>query len=358
MILAFLIEKEFKQFLRNPFLPKLVLVFPVMMMLLLPWAANLEVKNIHLVVVDNDHSSTSRQLVDKLASSGYFLLDNTVSSYGEAMRMIEEGGTDVIVEIPLHFEKRRMRGEEVNLLVAANAVNGTKGALGGSYLTTILSEYTGGTPSVQIESLNLFNPNLSYKYFIVPALVVMLLTLLCGFLPALNIVSEKEFGTIEQINVTPVGKLTFILAKLLPYWLIGVLVLTNCLLLAWLLYGITPAGNLWLVYFFAALFILGISGFGLVISNHSSTMQQAMFVMFFFLIILMLMSGLFTPIASMPRWAQAVTLFNPLRYMMQVMRMVYLKGSTFSELLPQLWALIAFALFFNGWAVWSYRKRG
>ena len=158
----------------------------------------------------------------------------------------------------------------------------------------------------------------------IPALMGMLLTLICGFLPALNVVSEKEVGTIEQINVTPVPKFTFILAKLLPYWITGFIVLTLCFLLAWLLYGITPVGHFIVIYFLAILFVFVMSGFGLVISNYSATMQQSMFVMFFFMLILMLMSGLFTPVSSMPEWAQVITYFNPLKYFMEGMRMVYL----------------------------------
>jgi len=273
------------------------------------------------------------------------------------------------MEIVPDFERKLIRGEQAHILLAANTVNGTKGSLGSSYLSAIINEFGAEirlenpaateilvSPTANISEHILFNPNLNYKLFIVPALMVMLLTLICGFLPALNIVSEKETGTIEQINVTPVGKFTFILAKLLPYWVIGFVVLTICFGLAWLFYGIFPVGHFLIIYFFAGIFILSVSGLGLVISNSSSTMQQAMFVMFFCLIILMLMSGLFTPISSMPKWAQLITLFNPLKYLIEVMRMVYLKGSSFSDLLPQLWALIGFAVLLNGWAVVSYRK--
>ena len=140
--------------------------------------------------------------------------------------------------------------------------------------------------TVNISVQNRFNPHLNYKFFMVPALMVMLLTMLCGFLPALNIVSEKEIGTIEQINVTPVSKFTFILAKLIPYWIIGFIVLNICFLLAKVLYGISPVGSLLTLYLFSLIFIVLISGFGLIISNYSGTMQQAMFVMFFFMIIL------------------------------------------------------------------------
>ena len=156
--------------------------------------------------------------------------------------------------------------------------------------------------------------------------------------------------------MTPVPKFIFILAKLLPYWLIGFVVLTVCFILAWLIYGIVPVGHFAIIYFFSVLFVLVMSGFGLVISNYSATMQQSMFVMWFCLLVVILMSGLFTPITSMPEWAQLITLFNPLRYFMEVMRMVYLKGSGFVDLLPQLGILLLFVVVFNIWAVLSYHK--
>ena len=368
-MLKFLIEKEFKQLFRNAFLPKLIFMFPVFMMILLPWAANMEVKNVYLNIVDNDHSPISERLVRKIAASDYFRLNGTSASYDEAMKSVEEGTADVIMEITPDFERNLMRGETGRILLSANTVNGTKGSLGSSYLSTIINEYgmelRAGNPTIpniaiiptaNISEQMLYNPNLNYKLFIVPALMVMLLTLLCGFLPALNIVGEKEKGTIEQINVTPVGKFTFILAKLLPYWVIGFVVLTICFGLAWLFYGIFPVGHLIVIYTYAAIFILVVSGLGLVISNSSATMQQAMFVMFFCLIILMLMSGLFTPIASMPEWARFITIFNPLKYMVEVLRTVYLKGGGFSDLVVQFWALMGFALALNTWAVISYRK--
>jgi len=186
--------------------------------------------------------------------------------------------------------------------------------------------------------------------------MVMLLTMLAGFLPALNIVSEKETGTIEQINVTPVKRLIFILSKLIPYWIIGFVVLSLCMVLARLIYGIHPTGSLLTIYLFSSIYILVVSGMGLIISNYSNTMQQAMFVTFFFVMILLLMSGLFTPVTSMPTWAQKATIVNPLKYFIQVMRLVYLKGSGFKELLRPFFALCSFAVVLNAWAVVSYRK--
>ena len=371
-MLRFLIEKEFKQIIRHPFIPKLIFAFPCMMMLLLPWAATFEIKDVNLSVVDNDHSPYSMRLVQKIVSSGYFRLTDVSDTYPEALQSIERHASDLILTIAPGFERDLVREGSVKVMIAANAVNGVKGGMGTQYLSFIIRDFAdelrkeqGGNtfavqqaliPVIDIIPQYRFNPKLNYKVFMIPALMVMLLTLLCGFLPALNIVSEKESGTIEQMNVTPVGKFQFIIAKLIPYWLIGFVALSICFIFAALLYRLYPVGNLLTIYCSATIFVLMISGFGLVVSNYSSTMQQAMFVMMFFIIVFILMSGLFTPIRSMPVWAQTISIVNPPRYFIEIMRMVYLKGSTLADLGHQLGALAVFALFFNLWAVFSYRK--
>ncbi len=368
-MLKYLLEKEFKQIRRNPFLPKMIFVFPVMVLLVFPWAANFEIKNINLCVIDNDHSAYSTRLTQKVISSGYFKLTEVSDSYNRALESVELDKADIILEIPSDFEKNLVREQATQIMVSANAVNGTKGGLGSYYLSGIIADFSGEirstrisvTGNAQIPVIEMaprfrFNPNLNYQVFMVPALMVMLLTMLCGFLPALNIVSEKEAGTMEQMNVTPITRFTFIFSKLLPYWIIGFIVITLGFGIAWLVYGLVPAGSLGTIYLFTAIYILAVSGLGLVISNYSETMQQAMFVMYFFMMVLIMLSGLFTPVKSMPQWAQDITIFNPLKYFMQVMRMVYLKGSGIAELSTQMFALLGFALFFNTWAVLNYRK--
>jgi len=365
-MLKYLIEKEFKQIFRNALLPKVIFMMPLVMLLVLPWAADQEVKNLHLSVVDNDHSSYSERMVQKILASGYFRLSDVSFSNEEALQSIESGQSDIILEIQAGFEKELMNGGTAAVMISANAVNGMKSGLGSVYLSSILNDFSGelllenGVRSaispLRLTSNFRFNPHLDYKAFMVPAIIVILLTILCGFLPALNIVNEKEKGTIEQINVTPVGKFTFIVAKLIPYWVIGFLIISMGFIIAALMYKLFPAGSLLTIYLYASIYILVVTGLGLVVSNYSDTMQQAMFVIFFFVMILILMSGLFTPVSSMPDWAQAITVFNPLKYFMQVMRAVYLKGSGIAELLPQLGALLGFALGLNAWAVWSYRK--
>ena len=365
-MIRFLIEKEFKQIRRNSFVPRILVAMPLAMMLVFPWAANQEIRNVKLSVVDNDHSTWSRRLTEKITASGYFRLTDVSSTFPEAMRSVESGDADIILEIAHNLERDIVNGEPGRVMIAANAVNGTKGTLGTSYLSSILADFAaelrdeaGGQapfPSFGVSAQYKFNPRLDYKVFMVPALMVMLLTMLCGFLPALSIVGEKEAGTIEQMNVTPVRRLDFVLAKLIPYWLIGFVVLGFCIVVAGLVYGLWPAGSLLTILLFAGVYLLVVSGVGLVISNYSETMQQAMFVMFFFVIVFLLMSGLFTPVASMPEWAQAIAAVNPLKYFIEMMRLVYLKGSGLGQLIPQLLALCGFAVVFNTWAVASYRK--
>lgn len=368
-MLKFLLEKEFKQIFRNSFLPRLIIMMPVMIMLIMPWAANQEIKNIKLSVIDNDHSSYSERLIHKVTASGYFILEDVSNSNSEAMKSIESGKADIILEIRPEFEQSLIKDRLADVMISANAVNGTKAGLGSSYLTMIVNDFTNELMSesgidaekeimsgIKITPHNKYNIYLDYKVFMVPALIVMLLTMLTGFLPALNIVGEKESGTLEQMNVAPVNRLLFILGKLIPYWIIGFVVLSICFILAGLVYGLSPVGSLLTIYLYAGIYILTVSGLGLVISNYSDTMQQAMFVMYFFILILILLSGLYTPVSSMPEWAQMITKINPLSYFIQVMRSVYLKGSGITDLLPQLFALCGFAFGLNVWAIASYKK--
>jgi ABC-2 type transport system permease protein len=181
--------------------------------------------------------------------------------------------------------------------------------------------------------------------------------MICGFFAATNIVIEKETGTIEQINVTPIGKFTFVLAKLIPFWLIGLFVISIAMVIAWLVYGLVPAGSLGYIYLASILFILAFSGFGVLVANLSDNIQQTMFVMFFFIMISMLMSGLLTPISSMPEWAQYFTAILPPRYFIDIMRAVYLKAPTFMEMWQNYAALGGYVIILNFLAAITYKKQ-
>ncbi len=369
-MLKYLIEKEFKQFLRSKFLPKFVVVFPFIALAVFPLAVNFSINNINLSVVDNSRSPYSTRLVKKVASSGYFRIIGVDKDYRDALKSVELDQADVVLEIPPDFEKDLVNNRSAGVMISANTVNGMKGGLGSAYLAGIMTDFgrevrgewiapAGQTaaPGFKIVPRYLYNPYLSYLVYMIPAIMVMMLAMICGFIPALNIVGEKENGTMEQMNVTPVNKFVFILSKLIPHWIMGFVALTICFFVAWLFYGLVPVGHYYTIYLLASVFVLAFSGVGLVISNHAKTIQQGMFLMFFVIMTFIFLSGLYTPVTSMPDWAQAVSTISPLKYMIQVLRLVYLKGNTFQELMPQFLALTGFAIFFNGWAVYSYRKR-
>lgn len=353
--------------MRNIILPIVFVLLPMLVVNMVPRAATQEVKNLKVSIVDNDHSSLSSRLAQKLSDSSYFTLTDASPSFTIAQQSMEAGSADFIVEIEKGFEKHLMTDAAARVAISANAVNGVKAGLGSSYLSMIVADFSadlqtehgiGGRQAFQMKPRYLFNATLDYKLFMIPALMAMLLILIVGFLPALNIVGEKEKGTIEQINVTPVGKFDFILSKLIPYWCVGLVILAYAMVLAKLIYGYGPAGSLGLTFAFATLFILVVSSLGLIVSNYSETTQQAALVMFFFLVIFILMSGLITPVSSMPGWAQLITRLNPLRFFIEAMRALYLKGSGMAELAPQLAALCAFAIALWAWAIASYRKNG
>ena len=343
-MIKYLIQKEFLQIRRNAFLPRLIIMFPIVIMCVMPWVMQMEVKNIVVDVVDIDHTVESQRLVQQIAASNYFIFGGQKATYAEAMKDIEKGRADIILEI-----------RDGKYLIAANAVNGTKGSMGSAYLSQILR----GSSSFLLppsSTTTLYNKGQNYKLFMIPALFAIVMMLMTGFLPTLNIVGEKEAGTIEQINVTPVSKWSFILAKLIPYWLIALFVITVCLLLSWFVYGITPAGPVWLIYVLAMLLALFFSSFGLIVSNYSDTMQQAMFVMWFFVVSIMLLSGLFTPTRSMPQWAYLTTYINPMHYFIDAIRTVFIRGGGLHETAHQVLALTGIGTLMGCWAVQSYKK--
>ena len=359
-MLKYLIQKEFLQIRRNAFLPRLIVIFPIMMMCVMPWVMNQEVKNIRVDVVDNDRSTLSRQLVHSIEASNCFIFNGQKPTYEAALKDIEKMDADVVMVIPQHFSSDIIKKRNPQVLIAANAVNGTKGSIGTSYLSQIITIKVSPSAEIiqsEVSALFLYNKHLNYKVFMIPALFAIVMMLMCGFLPTLNIVGEKEAGTIEQINVTPVPKWAFILAKLIPYWTIALFVIVVCLVLSWLIYDITCQGPLWLVFVLSMLLALFWSSFGLVISNYSDTMQQAIFVMWFFVVCMLLLSGLFTPTRSMPHLAYLTTYINPMHYFVEAIRTVFVRGGDFRNVAHQIVALLAIGIIMGAWAVRSYKKR-
>jgi ABC-2 type transport system permease protein len=367
--IRFLLQKEFRQIFRNKVILAMILVLPAIQLMILPLAADYEVKNINISIVDHDHSSYSQKLISKITASGYFRLIGYNTSFKDAFRLIEQDQADLILEIPQGFERNLIREGEQKMFIAVNAINGVKANLGGSYLSSIIKNYNDDiglelisptrvaqNPGIEIVSSNWFNNLLNYRVFMVPGILAILVTMIGGFLSSLNIVKEKEVGTIEQINVTPIKKHYFILGKLIPFWILGNVVFSIGLLISWLIYGIVPVGNLVVMYGFIAVYLLCVLGLGLLVSTFCETQQQAMFIMFFFMMIFILLGGLFTSTDSMPEWAKIISRLNPVTYLISVMRMVMLKGSGFMDVLGHLLIVALFAVILNTWAVLNYKK--
>lgn len=367
--LRFLLQKEFKQIFRSRAIIFSIVFGPVIQLILLPLAANYEVKNIYVAFVDHDHSSYSQKLIQKVYSSLYFKASPYSASYADAAKLIEENKADIIVEIPQGFETNLVREGHEKIFLAVNAINGTKAGVGSGYLGAILRDFNqdiqmqwkqpgrfSEAQTIDVVTNNWYNPFLSYFLFMVPGLMVSLLTGIGAFSASLNIVKEKEIGTIEQINVTPIKKYHFILGKLIPYWVLGMIVFTIGLIVSRFIYGIIPVGSIPLLYSFLAVYLVTLLGAGLLISTYSDTQQQAISVAFFFVLIFNFISGIFTPIDSMPEWAKGLAYISPISHFAQVMRMVVLKGSTFHDILPHLAAVFGLGVILNTWAVINYRK--
>lgn len=370
-ILSFILQKEFRQIFRDKIILAMMFIMPIIQLIIMPFAANFEVKNINIAYVDHDHSTYSQQLINKIASSGYFIIAGSPDSYKNGLKMIEDGDADLVLEIPSGFEKNIVREGSQKINLSVDAINGTKSSLGGGYLVSVIADFNSNldinfktvksSPNnlkafISVESSNWYNPRAEYKYYMVPGILVLLLTMIGGFITALNIVREKEIGTIEQINVTPIKKWQFILGKLIPFWIVGIIVFTIGLIVMYVVYGIFPQGSILILYLFAGVYLVALLGLGLLISTFADTQLQAMFIAFFFMMIFMLMSGFFTSTDSMPNWARTISNFTPVTHFISVVRLIVLKGSGFQQVKTELLWLIGFAFLLNGLAIFNYRK--
>lgn len=368
--LKYILQKEFKQIFRDPAIIRVIFILPIIQLIILPLAADYEIKNINIAIVDRDHSPSSNRLIHTITSSNYFRLVEYSSDFNKAMQGIDNDKADLILELPRGFEFELYAQKETKVFLAVNAINGVKANLGATYLRNIVQNFNNDfrisvltpgrfndLPVIETTSSNWYNPRMNYTFFMVPGILVLLITMIGLNLSAINIVREKEIGTIEQINVTPIRKTHFILGKLIPFWILGLVVITIGFLIAWLVYGIIPLGSYLTIYVFAAVYLLVILGLGLLISTYAENQQQAMLISFFLLMIFILMGGLYTSIDSMPEWAQWITRFNPVAYFIEVMRRVVLKGSGLADIRQPLLIMFCFAVAINYWAVLSYRKR-
>jgi ABC-2 type transport system permease protein len=367
--ILYLIRKEFLQIFRNKFISRAIFGVPIVQMLLLVPAVTFEIKNIRLCVIDRDMSADSRSMVNQLEGSTFFKIKYSTFSEEEANNLMHRNKCDLILQIPSGFGKNIGTGIPGKVLATVNAINATNAQLSWAYLNGILRDYnmnilienTGdlavaSIPQIQITNRYWYNEMLNYKYYMLPGILGILVTAIGFLLAGLNLVREKEVGTIEQINVTPVRKYHFIIAKMIPFLIIGLADLALGLLIGKLLFNIPFEGSIGLLFLGSAIFLVAVLGLAIFLSTFSSTQQQYMFVAFFFLIIFVLMGGIFTPTDSMPMWAQKFDLINPMAYLMRINRMVMLKGSTFHDISREIYSLILIAIAFTTLAVRRYRK--
>jgi ABC-2 type transport system permease protein len=369
-MLRALIKKEFSQIFRNPSIIRLMLMAPVMQLILIPFAADFEVKNIHLAVLDWDHSSYSQKIVQRLGASGYFIIKEAPANTEAAQEALDHGRVDMVLEIPQRFERDLVREDEAKILLKADAVNGVKAGLAINYCGQIINQVNNEIrldfvqfprfnpmPMLDISTRYWYNPSFNYRHYMAPGILALLLIMVGSIMCALNIVREREIGTMEQMNVTPVKSYQFLLAKLIPFWVIGMMSLTIGLVVCYVVFGLYPLGSYLTIYLYAMVYMVAALGIGQLLASFSDTQQQVTLISFFFMMMFVLLSGLYTSIESMPAWAKYLAWANPVSHFVDVMRSVMLKGSTVTDLLPRMWNLIGFAVLFNALAVMNYRKR-
>lgn len=369
--IIFLIQKEFLQIFRNRTLLPIIFVAPIAQMLILVFAANMNMRDIDFCVYDGDGSLTSSRLISKFEGSPFFVSYGQVTNPAIAEEFLNEGIAELAIIIPEGFERDLLSQGSRDIQLLIDGINNASAVLIAAYSQNILMDFNKSINPLFVpgaQSLNKsggieviynhwYNPQLDFKIFMVPGILVILVTLIGWILTAFNIVREKELGTIEQINVTPIKKHYFIIGKLVPFWIIALFELAFGLGIGKLIFHIPVLGNMGLLFAFAGLYLIVALSIGLFISSISQTQQQVMFVSFFFLLTFVLMSGIFTPIESMPDWAHIFNFFNPLAYFMRVIRMIILKGSEFPDVSHDFLMIAILGILMLSLAIWSYRKR-
>jgi ABC-2 type transport system permease protein len=359
-----LARAEVLHVLRDRAMMAQLILVPIIQLLILSNVATFAIRNSPIYVVDFDRSPASRGLVTRLGSSGFFDLQGLSSSPDAGNRLLLEGRATVVLTLPYDFEESMRRTGAASVHVDINSEKGSAAAVVQSYLAQILSAYAAelrpaSRPVTRIVTRvrHLYNPTLNYKHYMVPGILVALVTMIGTLVTAQNVAREKEMGTLEQLNVTPLGKAELITAKLLPFWVLALVNLGIGLLVARLVYDVPMRGNLVLLFACAGLYLVVALGIGLWISTAVETQQQAMFLTFFVLMIYLLMSGLFTPVDSMPRWVQLLSELNPVRHFVAISRAILVKGAGLGEIVRPLAILAVYAVIVPTIAISRYQKR-
>jgi ABC-2 type transport system permease protein len=329
--------------------------------------------------VDHDRSATSRGLLNRLQASGRFQLAGASASLERANDAMLSRDVEMIVVLPAGFEKDVVTNRSARVQLIMNAEDGASAGVTHSYAAQIVAGYArelaqrvrpepdgqGGrsvraaaAPAVDVRVRGWYNPELNYRDYMVPGILVQLVTVIGTLITAMNIVREKEIGTLDQLSVTPLGRGTFIAAKLLPLWIIALVELTLGLVVARVVFDVPLEGSIPLIFLAASVYLVAALGIGLFVSTLANTQQQAMFVTFFIVMIYLLMSGLFTPVRSMPDWAQWMAQVNPVKHFIVIMRAVMLKGASLSDIAVPLGALALLGATVLSLAVRQYGRQG
>jgi ABC-2 type transport system permease protein len=341
-----------------------VLIVPILQLLVLSNAATFQIRDTPTYVVDLDRSTASRRLIERFESSGHFRIAGRSASSRLADEALLAGDVTMALTIPHDFEAMLVRTGAAPLQLSVNAEKGSAAGIVQSYASSIVSAYAaeltalrGGAARIDLRTRSWYNPSLDYRHYMVPGILVALVTLIGTLLTAQNIAREKELGTLEQLNVTPITRGQFIAAKMLPFWTLGLIDLAIGLIVGVVVFGVPVRGSLLLLFGAAAIYLVVALAIGLWISTIVETQQQAMFVTFFVMNVYLLMSGLFTPIDSMAPWVQTVSLVNPVRHFVTISRAVLVKGAGVRDIAAPLATLVAFAVVTLTLAVRQYSKR-
>jgi len=361
-----LIRKELIQIRRDPIMLRIVFLMPIIQLLFLGYAVNTDVKLLDTDVYDFDRSQVSREFVRCFEASDYFVPRERLSAPDtQPLWNLEErfrtNKTQLAMIIPEDFSERLTQGKNVSIGLEADGSDANAARVGLGYTGQIVRQYsqriTGRELPLEIRHEFRYNPELESVYYMVPGIVATLLTMVTMLLTAMGIVREREMGTLEQISVTPIAGYVFLLGKITTFAILGFVEMGIALSVGVLWFGIPFAGSPLFLAGMCALYLLTTLGLGTFFSTITSTQQQAMFIAWFFSIFFILTSGFFTPISNMPLWMQRITMINPMRYFMEIVRSIMMKGSGPSDLAPEIVAIAIYGVVIFSLAVARFSKR-
>ncbi|MGD8782424.1 MAG: ABC transporter permease [Ignavibacteria bacterium] len=368
-----IIKKEFIQFKRDPKMRLLILIAPIVQLVLLGYAVNLDVEVVHTAILDQDRTGTSRELIDKFNSTGYFSIDYYVEDYDELQEKIENAEVILGLVIPNDFEKEMKRNETARLQAVFDGSDGNTASISAGYVQRIVSSYSKNiiseyrnrngikiipAGSIVPETRVWYNPELKTRVFMVPGIVGLLLMIITIILTSLAVVKEKEIGTLEQLIVTPIKPIQLIIGKLIPFALLGFIAIILVLTAMIIVFGIPIRGSIILLFFSTFIFVFSSLGFGLFVSTISKTQQQAMMLAIFaFMLPMVYLSGFAFPIENMPEIIQYVTYIIPLKYFMIIIRGIILKGIGLADLWQELLILFFMGIGILSVSVLRFQKR-